>query len=122
MRSVNSSYDRVQRVLKGSSPDYDKAVEAAKEKTFARWGDFKDRVIDVAVNEINSMPEACMNVSYELGKAGRGGKVYEVSFIVKLTSGITELRGLRLRNGKTCRYRYTPKSAFNLIPAAIPAG
>ena len=89
--AVNSSYDRVQRVLKGSSPDYDKAVEAAKEKTFARWGDFKDRVIDVAVNEINSMPEACMNVSYELGKAGRGGKVYEVSFIVKLTSGITEL-------------------------------
>ena len=89
--AVNSSYDRVQRVLKGSSPDYDKAVEAAKEKTFARWGDFKDRVIDVAVNEINSMPEACMNVSYELGKAGRGGKVYEVSFIVKLTSAMAGL-------------------------------
>ncbi len=89
--AVNSSYDRVQRVLKSSSPDYDKAVEAAKEKTFARWGDFKDRVIDVAVNEINSMPEACMNVSYELGKAGRGGKVYEVSFIVKLTSAMAGL-------------------------------
>jgi len=88
--AVNSSYDRVQRVLKSSTPDYDKAVEAAKEKTFARWGDFKDRVIDVAVNEINSMAEACMNVSYELGKAGRGGKVYEVSFIVKLTGGMME--------------------------------
>lgn len=89
--AVNSSYDRVQRVLKSSSPDYDKAVEAAKEKTFARWGDFKDRVIDVAVKEINSLPEACMNVSYELGKSGRGGKVYEVSFIVRLTSGISQM-------------------------------
>lgn len=89
--AVNSSYDRVQRVLKSSSPDYDKAVEAAKEKTFARWGDFKDRVIDVAVKEINSMPEACMHVSYELGKSGRGGKVYEVSFIVKLTNGMSEI-------------------------------
>ena len=91
LTAVNSSYDRVQRVLKSSSPDYDKAVEAAKEKTFARWGDFKDRVIDVAVKEINSLPEACMNVSYELGKSGRGGKVYEVSFIVKLTSGISQM-------------------------------
>lgn len=89
--AVNSSYDRVQRVLKSSAPDYDKAVEAAKEKTFARWGDFKDRVIDVAVKEINSLPEACMNVSYELGKAGRGGKVYEVSFIVKLTNGMADI-------------------------------
>lgn len=88
--AVNSSYDRVQRVLKSSSPDYDKAVEAAKEKTFARWGDFKDRVIDVAVKEINSLPEACMQVSYELGKSGRGGKVYEVAFIVKLTNGMSE--------------------------------
>lgn len=90
--AVNSSYDRVQRVLKSSSPDYDKAVEAAKEKTFARWGDFKDRVIDVAVKEINSLPEACMNVSYELGKSGRGGKVYEVSFIVKLMNGIPQMQ------------------------------
>lgn len=89
--AVNSSYDRVQRVLKSSSPDYDKAVEAAREKTFARWGDFKDRVIDVAVKEINSLPEACMNVSYELGKSGRGGKVYEVAFIVKLTNGLSQL-------------------------------
>lgn len=88
--AVNSSYDRVQKILKSSSPDYDKAVEAAKEKTFARWGDFKDRVIDVAVKEINSLPEACMNVSYELGKSGRGGKVYEVAFIVKLTNGMAE--------------------------------
>lgn len=89
--AVNSSYDRVQRVLKSSSPDYDKAVEAAREKTFARWGDFKDRVIDVAVKEINSLPEACMNVSYELGKSGRGGKVYEVAFIVKLMNTAAEL-------------------------------
>lgn len=88
--AVNSSYDRVQRVLKSSSPDYDKAVAAAKEKTFERWGDFKDRVIDVAVKEINSLPEACMNVSYELGKSGRGGKVYEVSFIVQLTNGLIQ--------------------------------
>lgn len=89
--AVNSSYDRVQRVLKSSSPDYDKAVEAAREKTFARWGDFKDRVIDVAVKEINSLPEACMNVSYELGKSGRGGKVYEVAFIVRLMNTAAEL-------------------------------
>lgn len=89
--AVNSSYDRVQRVLKSSSPDYDKAVEAAREKTFARWGDFKDRVIDVAVKEINSLPEACMNVSYELGKSGRGGKVYEVAFIVRLINTAAEL-------------------------------
>lgn len=89
--AVNSSYDRVQRVLKSSSPDYDKAVEAAREKTFARWGDFKDRVIDVAVKEINSLPEACMNVSYELGKSGRGGKVYEVAFIVRLINTASEL-------------------------------
>lgn len=82
--AVNSSYDRVQRILRGSNPDYDKAVEVANEKTFDRWSNFKARVLDVALSEINNSQDADMKVSYETGKAGKGGKVCEVHFTVTL--------------------------------------
>lgn len=80
--AVNSSYDRVQKILRAESPNYEKAVEVAKEKTFERWCDFKARVLDVAVKEINSSELSDMHIEYELMKSGRGGKVYEIAFIV----------------------------------------
>ena len=83
---VNSNLDRVQKSLTGKAPDFDKAVDLAKEKTFNRWSDFRTRVLDVAINEINSKPEIKMNVSYDVGKKGKGGKVHEVYFVVQLLS------------------------------------
>lgn len=81
---VNAESYTVQRILSGSSaPDYDKAVEKASEKSFNTWYDFRKKVINVAVDEINSIDNGIM-VSYEPLKGGKGAKVYGVMFYVEL--------------------------------------
>lgn len=78
---VNSNYDSVRRILNNkTNPDYDKAVEASPEKNFERWNDLKYWVIDKAVKEIEE--KTSMRISYETQKAGKGGKVYQIDFIV----------------------------------------
>lgn len=80
---VNAESSAVQRILKGSSnPDYDKAVERAVEKSFNNWNDFKKRVLDPAIKEINKT-ENGMNVKYELKRAGLGGKVHAIDFFIE---------------------------------------
>lgn len=81
---VNAESYAVQRILNGSSaPDYDKAVEKASEKSFNTWYDFKKKVIEVAVKELNEVDNG-ITVSYEPMKAGKGGKVYGITFYVEL--------------------------------------
>lgn len=83
---VNAENFAVQRILNGSPiPDYDKAVERAQEKSFNNWNDFKKRVLDPAVNEIN-VAENNIHVEYELQKGGKGGRVYGIIFLVVLGS------------------------------------
>lgn len=83
--AVNSNSSKVQKFLVGRAPDFDKAVEVAEEKTFNRWSDFKAKVLEVAIKEINGMPETEMNISYDVGRKGVGGKIHEVYFTVVLT-------------------------------------
>lgn len=79
---VNAESSAVQRILSGSpAPDYDKAVEKATEKSFDTWYDFRRKVIETAVNEINKIDNGIM-VRYEPVKGGWGGKVHGVTFYV----------------------------------------
>lgn len=81
---VNADSPPVRKILSGAStPDYDKAVEKATEKSFNAWGDFRKRVIEVAVAEINKMDNG-INVEYEPLKGGKGAKVYGITFYVNL--------------------------------------
>ena len=85
---VDSSTRQVQKILKGQPhPDYDKAMKYSTEKSYDSWTDFKRRIINVAVTEINNTPECGMTVSYEPVKSGKGGKVYGITFYVELNSG-----------------------------------
>lgn len=80
---VNAELDEVRKILaKSKHPDYDKAVEASPEKMFKTWSDFKKRVLDVAVNEINETAD--LHIEYDLNKQGKGGKVKGITFIVEL--------------------------------------
>ena len=51
-----------------------------KLKSFDKWCDFKRRVLDVAVNEINEKSD--ISVKYDLMRSGRGGKIYGIDFEV----------------------------------------
>jgi plasmid replication initiation protein len=84
MGVVNADLDAVRRVLDASpAPNYDKAVEKSPEKTYsAKWSDFKRRVIDVAVKEINEKSD--LAVTYETIRSGRGGKTTGIIFYAKV--------------------------------------
>lgn len=77
---VNAELESVKRVLNNSkTPNFDKAVEVSPEHMYTGMGDFKRRVIDVAIEEINRVSD--MNVQYEPTRT-RAGKV--VGFIFKV--------------------------------------
>lgn len=80
---VNIDAPEVRNILDSSNPpDYERAVEKAKEKKFTKFNDFKTKCIEPAIDEINeSIPD--MEISYSLEKSGRGGKVQSITFIVK---------------------------------------
>ena len=80
---VNAELDTVQRILRDKeSPDYEKAVEVSPEKMFESWSEFRRKVLDVAIKEINDKTD--IRVRYDTVKGGKGGKVYEVKFYVTL--------------------------------------
>lgn len=86
---VNADEQAVRNILqrKGSAkPDYDEAVRRASEKGFERWIDFKKRCIEPAVKEINNATD--MNITYDVLKAGQGGKVYAIKFLVSFENEI----------------------------------
>lgn len=79
--NVNANLDKVQRLLRGSGiPDYEKAIEAAPEKNFNNWYDFRRRVLEVAAKEINDKSD--ITVEFKPLKSGRGAKVQSVIFYV----------------------------------------
>ena len=82
MGVVNAELDAVRRELNNKEkPDYDKAVEKSPEKRFNNWYEFRRRVLNVAVEEINEKTE--LTVDFEPAKGGRGGKVHGVTFYVQ---------------------------------------
>lgn len=81
---VNAESHIVQKILNGTKvPNYEKAVEKASEKSFNNWCDFKKRVIDTGVKEINKVNNG-IHVEYEPLKGGVGARVYGVMFYVDL--------------------------------------
>lgn len=106
MGVVNADLDAVRRVLNASPvPDYDKAVEASPEQTFRRYSDFKKRVLDVAVKEINEKTN--LHVEYTTVKGGRGGKVHRINFIVTVGKNTAE-------PAKEKKKELTEEERFNL--------
>ena len=80
MGVVNAELDKVKRVLQGKNPDYEKAVASSPEQIFKSWSDFRRRVLEKATEEINEKTD--LHVEFEADKAGRGGKVVGVTFII----------------------------------------
>lgn len=79
--AVNADTDAVRKVLsKTTNPDYEKAIERSKEKTFDSWYEFRRKVLDKAISEIEVKTDMC--VQYEPQKAGRGGKIFSLLFCV----------------------------------------
>lgn len=83
---INADAPEVRSVLDSSNPpDYERAVDVAKEQKFSKFNDFKSKCIEPAIEEINeTIPD--MNIEYKLEKSGRGGKVQTITFIVKETN------------------------------------
>lgn len=74
----------IQRELEKKEIDYDYIVNELvheKLKSFDKWCDFKRRVLDVAVKEINEKSD--IHVEYHLLRGGRGGKIYGIDFEVE---------------------------------------
>lgn len=81
----------IQREMEKKEVDYDYIVNELvheKLKSFDKWSDFKRRVLDVAVNEINEKSD--IHVEYELMRSGRGGKIYGIDFEVTRKDNVVE--------------------------------
>ncbi len=79
---VNAEEIGVQKELKKKkTPDYDKAVNVAKDRLYETWKDFKKYVVSVACDEITEKTD--MDISYEPIKEGRGAKVTSIIFRVR---------------------------------------
>lgn len=89
---INAELANVKKILNDSAkPNYEAALEAAPEKVFTTWFEFRRNCIDVAVKEINSKKDRTeMFVSYEPRKSGQGGKVYAVDFYIQLYKNNTK--------------------------------
>lgn len=83
MGIVNAELDAVKSVLSENkqAPNYDKAVAKSPERLYDNWGDFKKRVLDPAIKEINDGTD--IEVSYDTERVGKGGRVNAIIFLVK---------------------------------------
>ena len=89
MGAVDASEDKVQKILVSklsgnNTPDFEKAVEAAKNKTYEKWQKFKVSVLEIAIKEINEKTE--IFVEYDTVKSGKGGKVTNIIFYIRKKS------------------------------------
>lgn len=106
---VNSALHAVQTVLDNTNPpDYKKACEASPEKLYPTFAEFKRRVIDVGVNEINESANegiSDIRVKYKTKSTGHN-KVYAIEFYIydltlyKDKSDIENISAT-VKNGKT---------------------
>ena len=91
---ADASNEEIRKILdnkKLTPEDFDKALNKANEKGIAKyktWSDFKRKVIDPAIKEINSIDCSEMNISYKLKKCGLGGKVDGIEFFVKMNKSL----------------------------------
>ena len=75
---------KVREILGNSiNPNYDLALERCSKQVFEKWYDFKRKVLDVAIKEINNSKFTDIQVEYRVKKAGVGAKVKGVVFTVR---------------------------------------
>lgn len=67
---------------RGTTEDYDKAVEKSKDQKYMRWSNFNTQCLKKAIKEINT--ESDIYVEYTPLKKGVGGRIYAVDFTVWL--------------------------------------
>ena len=78
---VNPENEKVKKILRGTkTPNYEKAVEVAPERSYDTWKDFRKWILQKATDEINDLTD--MHVTYTPVGGGRGGKIYQVDFDV----------------------------------------
>ncbi len=83
---VNPDLDDVRKVLRDQKqPDFELAVERSPEIMFQEFGDFRRKVLDKAVAEINEISD--ITVEYKPVKKGQGGKVFAIDFQVVSKGG-----------------------------------
>ena len=87
---ANAGDDDVRKILDNkqlSEEDFDLALKKAEQKSAAKykqWSDFKKKVLDPSVSEINELELSDIDVSYDLIKGGYGGEVKSICFKIKL--------------------------------------
>lgn len=83
---VANANDEKIKALMGNTynPNFDEAYEKSDEKIYTTWYEFRRKVLDVAVQEINKSKLSDMHISYDIIKGGVGGKVQSVTFTVTL--------------------------------------
>lgn len=83
MGIINTENEKVKSIILGSvHPDYSLAIKRSSEKIYNNWRDFKRKIIDTAVKEINENLHSNIKVKYDVVKKGVGGKVTDVCFYV----------------------------------------
>ncbi len=86
LNCINTEEKKVKVELQKKDPDFDKIVnELAEDKKFDKWYEFKRKVLNKAVEEINNTTD--LFIDYEPVKAGRGGKVVKVQFFLQRNEG-----------------------------------
>lgn len=89
---VDTNTEQVIKMLKRANPDFDKMVnEVSKDKNFSAWSDFKKKVIDVAVKEINEKSD--LDIRYKTIREGHGGKVTNIIFYFSFKDKKSDMAG-----------------------------
>lgn len=82
LNCINTEGKKVKIELMKPHPNYDKIVnDLDTEKKFESWYEFKRRVLEKAIKEINQTTE--LNISYDPIRTGRGGKTTAVRFYLQ---------------------------------------
>ena len=69
-----------------SNPDWEKIEKLEKNPKYKRWSDFKARVIDPGVEEINEISDIYIKEVIK-GRAGKGARVQTVTFVIQHNKG-----------------------------------
>lgn len=95
LRSGKYTFEQIEEMAKRIDDAYAPARNELKKRDtivkHARWSDFKDRVLEPAVQDINSRDEIEYNVSYETVRTGIGGKCETVIFTITEKAFVAEV-------------------------------
>jgi len=86
MGVINPAVGSVQTILTETGlrgiPDYDRAVESAKDQMYLQFGEFRRACLDKAITEINKKTE--MQVELVAHRSGKGRTIQDITFLVKI--------------------------------------